>query len=177
MALSVLTGIGFGVAPAFCLGRTELSTMGRTAQSPPRLRRLRTVLVVGQIAISLVLFSGSLALGRAFTTLMDVDNGFAVKRIATLTVSLAGTPQQDQGATYYPELLRRVRAVPGVVAASATQFLPLGATAFMGGRYTINSRDKTSRRPMASRCLVPRPPRAILGYGPLTCALRSQPWV
>ncbi|MEO8077926.1 MAG: FtsX-like permease family protein, partial [Acidobacteriota bacterium] len=92
IALSLLTGLGFGLVPAFCLGRTELSTMGRTAQAHPRLRRLRTFLVVAQIAVSVVLFSGSLALGRAFKTLMDVDNGFAVDRIATLTVSLAGTP-------------------------------------------------------------------------------------
>ena len=51
-----------------------------------------------QVELSIVLFTGSIALGRAFIALLNTDNGFAIAGVATMNVSLAGTVQQNTAA-------------------------------------------------------------------------------
>jgi hypothetical protein len=102
-----------------------------------------------QIAVTITLMTGSIALGRAFLALLSIDNG----SIATLSVSLAGTPYQggDRAWPYLRDVLRRVQHVPGVTAVSGTQALPLNIDAFMGGHYNV---DGTGPAPMATVAFV-----------------------
>jgi putative ABC transport system permease protein len=138
-AVSLVTGIVFGVGPAVCLARASAGALGRTATSNVRTGRTRQALIAVQIALSIVLFTGSIALGRAFVALLRSDNGFTIASVATMNVSLAGSVRQDNTAAYYADVFRRVREVPGVVSVSATQFLPLAVTGFMGGRFNLDA--------------------------------------
>src|SRR5579884_1476828 len=138
LGVAVLTGIAFGVLPALSIGRARGSSMLiRSAAAGPRTARTRNVLMAAQVALTIVLLTSSIALGRAFLGLLRVDNGYAVRNIITMSVSLAGSPYEkdDRALAWYDEVMRRVRAVPGVVSASATEFLPLNSTAYMGGEF------------------------------------------
>jgi len=83
-------------------------------QSNVRAGRTRKALIAVQIALSIILFTGSIALGRGFIALMRTDNGFDIGGVATMNVSLAGTGRQNAAGIYYAEVFRRVREVPGV---------------------------------------------------------------
>src|SRR5207248_528019 len=84
----------------------------------------------------------SVSVGRAFTALMRADHGFEVNGLVTVSVSLEGTTHDlaDRQLPYFEEALARVRRLPGVRSASATVFLPLYATMFIGGPYGIDGR-------------------------------------
>jgi predicted permease len=140
VCLSVVTGLVFGVGPALYATRAALLPGGRTATAGARHTRARAVLVAAQVAITVVLLTASGALGRAFLALVHADSGYDVGSVATLNVSLAGTPHEDNASasTYYEDLLRRIRDVPGVETASATQSLPLSTDAFAGGRFNVD---------------------------------------
>jgi putative ABC transport system permease protein len=136
--VSLVTGIVFGVGPALCMARGGVGGRGRTATSHLRAARTRQALIAVQVASSIVLFTGSIALGRAFVALLRTDNGFTTASVATMNVSLAGSVRQTNTAAYYADVFRRVREVPGVVSVSATQFLPLAVTGFMGGSFNVD---------------------------------------
>ena len=129
LALALATGALFGVGPALYAVKGSYTHTGRAATAGEKQARARQVLIAAQIAITIMLMTGSLALGNAFVALLRVDNGYELQSIATMSVSLAGTGHEREGraATYYDEAMRRVRKVPGVIAASATEFLPLAS--------------------------------------------------
>jgi hypothetical protein len=70
--------------------------------------------------------------GRAIVHLMRIDRGYGVKGVVTVNVSLDGTTHQldKRQLPYFEEVLDRIRNLPGVRSASATEFLPLYASAF-----------------------------------------------
>jgi predicted permease len=139
LALSVATGLAFGVTPALSAGRVTAAIHQRTATASARHTRMRNVLIAAQIAVTVALLSGSVALGRAFVTMLRTDMGYDVRSLATLSVSLAGTPHDGPGSwTYFDEVFSRVRALPGVAAVSGTEELPLNVTGFMGGRFKVD---------------------------------------
>jgi putative ABC transport system permease protein len=140
IVLGVATGFVFGVAPALYATRGNVVTSGRTATATTSQWRARHALVAAQVAITIVLLAGSFALGRAFVGLLRVDPGYEVRSIATMSVSFAGTEYADRDRfnLYYADVLRRLQDVPGVTAASATEFLPLAIDGYMGGRFTVN---------------------------------------
>src|SRR6185503_7897257 len=122
----------FGVGPALYAARRDLSTRGLTVTPGRGLARMRNLLIGSQVAITIVLLTGSVSLGRAFLGLLRVDHGFDLHSIATMSVSVAGTGYEAGGrsASYYSEVLDRIREVPGVVSASATEALPLNVDSF-----------------------------------------------
>jgi predicted permease len=130
----------FSVGPVFYTSRIELGLPTRTATAGPRQARMRLTLVAIQIAVTIVLLTGSIALGRAFLGLLQVDNGYEVKALTTLSVSFAGTPYTNaaQKQQYYTDVVARLRNVPGVVAVTGTESLPLNVDSFMGGRFTVD---------------------------------------
>jgi putative ABC transport system permease protein len=75
---------------------------------------------------------GSVSVGRAIVHLMRIDRGYGVKGVVTVNVSLDGTTHQldKRQLPYFEEVLDRIRNLPGVRSASATEFLPLYASAF-----------------------------------------------
>lgn len=130
--LSVVTGLIFGLGPAWLSAATSLQeafqeTSGRTTAGWGR-GRMRHVLVAGEVALSLVLLTGTGLLLKAFSNLVRSDMGFDPSHVVAAEFWLTGSRYRDSAAiaTYYDELLRRVSALPGVRAASITEAgLPL----------------------------------------------------
>jgi putative ABC transport system permease protein len=132
-ALSVLTGIVFGLAPAWQSARTSLAEVlkeNTSAAVGGVARRLRGALVVIEIALALVLLVGAGLLGKSLVRLLDARPGFDPEGVMTFALSL---PSQTYGERervnrFYTELLTRVGSLPGVTAASMSNTLPgLGA--------------------------------------------------
>jgi putative ABC transport system permease protein len=146
IVLAVTTGLVFGVGPALYAGRADSGSPNRTSTAAPRRTRTRSALIVLQLGVTIVLLTGSVALGRAFLALLRIDNGYQVRSLATMSVAFAGTPYAaaDRGRAYYEEVVRRVRDVAGVVAVSATESLPLNVDSFMGGHFTLDNQGPES---------------------------------
>jgi putative ABC transport system permease protein len=137
----VVTALVLGVLPSLAVGRIQVfrsQSSGRTRGS----RLVRQSLVAVQVMLTMVLLASSACLGRAFVHLMRIDRGYEVQGIVTVGVSLDGTSHQldKRQLPYFEEVLDRIRKLPGVRAASATEFLPLYASAFVGGPFGIDGR-------------------------------------
>jgi putative ABC transport system permease protein len=139
LMVSVVTAVLFGLLPALHIG--QIHAFGARDSGATRDSRLiRETLVVGQVLLTMILLSASVLVGRAFAHLMAIDRGYEVKGIITASVSLASTTYQldKRQLPYFEEVLDRVRRLPGVRTASATEFLPLYATGFVGGPFGID---------------------------------------
>jgi hypothetical protein len=92
--------------------------------------------------LTMILLGASVCLGRAFFHLMRTDRGYDVKGVVTVRVSLEGTTHMldKRQLPYFEEVLDRVHRLPGVRSASATEFLPLYASAFVGGPFGLDGR-------------------------------------
>jgi putative ABC transport system permease protein len=131
LVISLLTGIIFGLFPAFQLSRVDLNMTlrdeGRGASAGHSRARLSSLLVVGQVALSLLLLIGAGLLLRSFGRLLRVDPGFDAGNVLTMNVSLPSVkyakPQQQ--IDFFDEILRRVSALPGVRNAAMSAALPL----------------------------------------------------
>ncbi len=130
LALSVVSTLAFGLLPALNASRLDLSDTLKQGGSRASGggARLRTVLVVAEVALSVVLLAGAALLLRSFQVLNQVDLGFATSRVLVaytqyVVEDAAGARRRT---AFYNELLDRVRAVPGVQAASGVALLPLG---------------------------------------------------
>ena len=131
LALSLGTGVIFGIAPALSAARTDLHNTlkegGRSSGTAGR-HRLRSVLVVAEVALTLVLLVGAGLLLRSVHQLLQVSPGFQTDNRLTFQINLpSATYDRPQEVAFFWELLPRVRALPGVRAAGATNQLPLGA--------------------------------------------------
>jgi putative ABC transport system permease protein len=141
VSLATGTALLFSILPAICLARIS-SGPWRTS-GHRRSRQIREALVGGQIILMVTLLAGSVSLGRAFSSLMKIDRGYEQQHLITINISLDGTSHQsDQSRlAYFEQVLDRLRRLPGVRAASATEFLPLYASAFVGGPFGIDGRE------------------------------------
>jgi putative ABC transport system permease protein len=144
LALSLATGVAFGLAPALSASRTDVQAALHESGRSPGLARHRgaRLLVVAEIALSLVLMAGAGLLLESFRRLLSVDPGFDPYNVLTLAVSLPDTryPRPDQRAGFYAELLERVRILPGVISAAAITELPLGGDASIATRFIVEGR-------------------------------------
>ncbi len=141
IAVSILTGLIFGLFPSLYAGRIrKFGTHAPGGVSGSRL--IRETLAAAQIMLTIVLLAASVSVGRAFVNLLRTDRGFDLHGLVTINVSLEGTTHQlgDRPLLYFQEALVRVRRLPGVRSASATEFLPLYSTGFIGGRWPMNGR-------------------------------------
>jgi putative ABC transport system permease protein len=138
-AASVVTALLFGILPSLYV--TRIHSFG--VRGPGSTRGSRIVHdgpAVAQVTLTIVLLAAAVSVGSAFAHLMRIDRGYDVKGIATASVSLGNTTHQgrEQEQAYFEEVLDRVRQLPGVRSASATEFLPLYATTFIGGRFGMD---------------------------------------
>jgi predicted permease len=129
LALSMLTGLIFGLVPALRATSTDLQTAlreGGRGSSSARGHRLRAGLVVGEVAVAVILVVGAGLMTRSFLQLLHVDLGFRPDHVLVVNYSIGDAHQGTRGQFrgYYSEVLDRVRAVPGVVAAGATKAIP-----------------------------------------------------
>jgi putative ABC transport system permease protein len=131
LGLSLIAGILFGLFPALELSRTAPHTTlrdeGRAASMSRTRARTQSVLVVSQIALSLVLLIAAGLLLRSFARLLRVDPGFEPHNLLTMNVSLSTTKyaKPDQQTAFFYDVLRRVSALPGVRQAAVSATLPL----------------------------------------------------
>lgn len=130
LALSALTGVGCGLAPAFAAWRTSVSETlkegGRTGTPGGGHAWLRSALVVGEIATALVLLAAAGLLLRSFDKMRSVDLGFRPDHLLTAAYSLPQKQYSTQAAIdeFNNGLLARVQQLPGVKFAGLTSFLP-----------------------------------------------------
>ncbi|MGD2154979.1 MAG: ABC transporter permease [Gemmatimonadales bacterium] len=141
LLVSLLTGVLFGLAPAF-QGATEnlsqrLREAGRGQAESRGSSRLRSALVVAEVGLSLVLLVGAGLLIQSFARLSGVETGFDAADRTTLTVSLLESryPEDAHRVAAYAELERRFNSSPGIEAAGFINAIPLavdrGGTSFL----------------------------------------------
>jgi predicted permease len=128
--ISLLTGVVFGFAPAWQVSRADVheSLKENSRGSAGGLRnRMRSALIVAEVALSLVLLVGAGLLFRTFLQLQSVDSGFKAQRALTLRLSPSGTNfrQDPEFNAYYKKVEERLRSIPGVDAVGAINTLPL----------------------------------------------------
>ena len=129
LALSVTTGVIFGLVPALRATSGDLQSAlreGARGNSGARGQRMRATLVVAEVAIAVVLVVSAGLMTRSFLRLLNVDLGFRPDHVLVVNYT---TGPQHQGSTaemqnFYAEVLDRVRTVPGVVAAGAAKEIP-----------------------------------------------------
>jgi putative ABC transport system permease protein len=130
LALSVLTGLVFGVVPALAASKPALNETlkegGQTSAGGSR-RSLRSALVVVEVALSLTLLVGAGLLIRSFWRVTQVDPGFQTDHLLTLNVTLLGEKYREDAAViaFFRQLPAQLAALPGVQAVSAVSSLPI----------------------------------------------------
>ena len=151
LMVSVLTTLALGVLPSLVfpslvfpsLSAGSIHALGSRSFTTTRGSRLiRQSLVAAQVMLTMILLASSLCLGRAFVHLMRIDRGYDVQAVVTVAVSLEGTSHamDQRQLPYFEEVLDRIRRLPGVRSASETDFLPLYASAFVGGPFGLDGR-------------------------------------
>jgi predicted permease len=129
LLLGAFTGILFGLAPALqATGnrvRAFLALSGPTLTA--RRARLRSILVVSEIALALVLLTGAGLMLKSFMRMRAVDPGFRIENILTMTVDLpdASYPTATAIQAFHADILAKLSNLPGVAAAGAVNFMPL----------------------------------------------------
>ncbi|MBL8203167.1 MAG: ABC transporter permease [Blastocatellia bacterium] len=132
LGLSVLTGLLFGLAPAWQISRTDvhqsLRDSGKGTPSAQRGRRALGAMVVAETALALMLLVGAGLLMKSFVQLQRVDPGFNPNGVLTAVINLprANYPERPKVIAFYQQLLERVSALPGVQSAGAVSSLPMG---------------------------------------------------
>jgi putative ABC transport system permease protein len=146
IGLSLVTGVLFGLAPAVQGSHADLHQVMRestpSASATSRATRLRSVLVVGEFALALVLLVGAALLGQSFWRLQRVTLGFNPSSVLTARLWLPqpNLPEtgpyftHDARVNFYRRVLDRVSALPGVQAAGGISNLPLGG---VHGRFSF----------------------------------------
>jgi predicted permease len=153
-AVSLLTGIIFGLAPALQVSRPDLNEMlkdgVRGATGSAGHRRMRSLLVVSEIALSLALLVGAGLLMRSFLKLQAVDPGFNPNNMLTMRVSLEGPNygKAESRIAFYDQLLDKIKALPGVQSVGARSHIPLvPADNYANLAFAIEGRSSDSANP------------------------------
>jgi putative ABC transport system permease protein len=122
LAISVFTGIVFGLVPAWQASKPDLNEglkeSARGSSGGPRRHQVRAALVVAEVALSLVLLVGAGLMIRSFARLLAVDPGFKADHVLTAFVSLPVPkyPKWEEQAAFFERLLDRLQSAPGVTA-------------------------------------------------------------
>jgi putative ABC transport system permease protein len=145
LAVSVLAGIIFGLAPAFTAAggelREALGEGSRGGTAGRRRKRLRNAFVIGEFAVALALLTGSSFLIQAFTSLSNADPGFSSEGLLTFQASVLEDRYQDDESivAYEDELVRVLGEIPGVEGVAVMASLPRGR-GNPRTRYTVDGR-------------------------------------
>jgi putative ABC transport system permease protein len=150
-ALSLLTGLVFGLAPAWQSSRLDLhTTLKESGRGLPGGRgRLSDLLVVSELALALALLAGAGLFVNSFWRLSRVDAGFEAAHALTLQVSLPGAkyPESAQQIAFFDQVIARVGALPGVQAVGVASAIPLtgwqNQTPFLAeGRQELSQQEE-----------------------------------
>jgi putative ABC transport system permease protein len=163
LLISVATSLLFGLAPALQASRPDLTGAlkegGRGSAGLLR-NRLRSVLVISEVALSLVLLIGAGLMIRSFAKLSQVNPGFNPDQVFTMGVTLLRSkyPEDERVASFYSQLLERAAATPGVASAGATSDLPFSGSN-TSDSFTIEGRPPVAKEEEPSteyRVVTPR---------------------
>lgn len=143
LSLSLLTGLIFGLIPAWQATRlnlTEAMKEGARGATDAGRSWLRNSLVVGEVALALLLLAGAGLLGRSFLKLSAVNPGFEPTHAITLSLALpkGKYSKPEQQVAFAQQLIANLRSLPGVQAVGATHTLPLVNDWVLG--FTIEGR-------------------------------------
>ncbi len=132
LGISLLTGVIFGLAPAFEATRLNLSESlkeGGKSAGGMRAQRLRNSLVVLEIALAIVLLIGAGLLIRSFAKLQGVDPGFNAQNVLTMSVTLPRSKYDNdlKRVNFFRQAIAEIQALPGVESAGAVNSLPFAA--------------------------------------------------
>lgn len=155
LALSILTGFAFGLAPSWHMSRANvhasLRTEGIWGTGSREQSRLRNSLLIGQVTFSLMLLVGTGLVVRSFIRLVHTDVGFDPDRLLTASVSLPtakyGTPERQ--VAFFRDLVEKLEHTPGITSAAVSSALPP-----MKRRITPVLPEGQPKVPLAERPLV-----------------------
>jgi len=131
VAICALTGIAFGLVPAWQVTRRDLHDTlkegGRGTSEGGRGGRARRLMVIAEVAVALMLVTGSGLLIRSFVQLLRVNPGFDASNVMTFPISLPTTRYATgpQRAEFFRKVLERVKALPNIESAGLSSYLPL----------------------------------------------------
>jgi putative ABC transport system permease protein len=132
IALSVVTGLLFGIVPAVQISMTRfhdtLKEGGRSVSADRGSQAVRRLLVVAEVALALMLLAGAGLLIKSFSRILGVSPGFEAKSVLTMNVSLPGAryPNDTARIAFWDQTLPKLAAIPGVRAVGATSTMPFG---------------------------------------------------
>jgi putative ABC transport system permease protein len=139
IGLSFLVAVMLGLVPALRGFTSDLASSlkesGRGQSAGVTGTRLRSVLVVSQVALTLILLIGAGLLGKSFLKLLQIDPGFRVESAVAMDLSFASSEDQKKDrelARFNQQLLERISQLPGVTAAGAVNSLPMTGTGSNG---------------------------------------------
>jgi len=158
--VALFTGILFGLVPALQAAKPELATSlkegGRSGTETLGRSRLRSVLIVAETALAIVLLVGAGLLLRSLVGLGRVDPGFAKDHVITFGLDLPGRYGHPERVAFYRSLLEQIRATPGVRSASAAFPLPMSADD-VNTSFDVEGRPmRQSERPVTTLHIIDR---------------------
>jgi len=127
---SLLSGLLFGLAPALNVGSADLNSMlkegGRGNTSDSKRHKFRSVLIVAEVALSLILLTGAGLAMRSFLRLQAVDPGFKAEHILAVRMSVSTTKYNSKPKVFafYTGVMDRIKTLPGVQSVALTNSLP-----------------------------------------------------
>ena len=130
LGILVLTGLVGSLLPALHAWRTNVPAVAKGTRSATASRertRLRSAIVIAELALTLPLLVGAAALTRSFSALMAVEPGFQAGNVVTMHMAIPRTRYQSdaQIAAFYTRIVNEVEAMPGIVSAALVNRLPL----------------------------------------------------
>jgi putative ABC transport system permease protein len=147
IGLTLITGIAFGLVPAFEASRFDLNETlketGKSVAGGTRAQRVRSVFVVTQVALALVLLIGAGLLMKSLSRLQSVDPGFDADNLLTMRVNLPERKYDSDPKllNFFKQAIDQIRAIPGVESAGAINTVPFGGP-HSGTRIQIEGQPK-----------------------------------
>ena len=131
LVVSLLTGIIFGLVPALEASRTDLNETlkesGKSVTGSPRSRRLRSIFVVSEVALGVVLLVAAGLMIRSLLHLNAINPGFNAENVLTMRVLLPSSKYKEdsQRIAFFKQAVERLKSLPGVTAAGSISYLPM----------------------------------------------------
>jgi predicted permease len=153
VGVTVLAGLLAGLVPAFRAAADGLAgtlqTAGRSGLASHRGQRLRSALVVGQLALAVVLLHGAGLLLHSFVRLTSVDPGFRTEQVLSFRVELpsAAYGGNERVQTFFSEFLGGIRRHTGVLSVGAIHHLPIGSGGRFLSRFRVEGRTPEGEEP------------------------------
>ena len=159
LGIAIVLGIVLGLVPAVHASRNQLQNdlqdTGRGGTASLASQRIRSGLIIGQVALTVLLLVDAGLLGRSFQQLVTVNPGFTSQSVVAMTVSMSDPEDmaaKRKLAQFYQQLLVRLQAIPGVIKAGAIDALPMSGEGSNGrflieqGGVTVGSMDEFSKK-------------------------------